>query len=308
MYRTKASAKEDLLWYLATKNNHASRWIRDKFPKELWTVLSNHKQSTNERDNTLRNINNADVNAFLLLTLVNRPSKNTNGNIFCSLMYVGNGSTDMAVCKKGCVLASFNDGTNRELVFPLIAGSILLHDRPITIAPVQKETFREKVITTPEESVTTGTTKPVESITTSPKRKRHSKEGEPRQPIQFDVFISMQQRSSSYKDIPKTEYPALMEKWRPYWLDSLKTWRSLFVPRGGQSRQGDTYWYPPGATNQQRYIRSGEDLRLYLDFCCKHSDSSCSQVELLLQWKNELKLGKEIERNKKGGNGRKRKR
>jgi hypothetical protein len=211
LYRTKASAKGDLLWYIATRNNNASRWICEKFPKQQWTVMSKQDSSARDEDITLGNPNNEGANAFLLLTLENRPSKHTDGNIFCSLMYGQTRTLPLAIVKKGCVLASFFDNTKDHCVFPMVCGDLNLKDTPLPLsknqdAAIQSDFNDKHILPTHANTILlddihndTSHVLPQSSIT-----KRPPKEGESRVPLPVDVFLSMNHRHSLH---PITRVP-----------------------------------------------------------------------------------------------------
>ena len=255
LYTNKKAAKNDLLWFLATRNGNASRWIHKKFHKQKWTVMSRNGSESTVIDNTLGNKENEGLNAFLLLSLENRPSSRTDGSIFCSLMYGEKTTLPSGCVKKGYVLASFFDKTKDHCVFPLVQGDLVLQDvtvttsdglsigTHVTVKPshdpspdVRDQTRHPNIpISVALKEVPAHKSQVVASHATLKPLpcKRQPKEGEPRRPLPVDVFLSMTNRRSLYKDIPTIEYPMLMEKWRPYWLDSLAEWKSIFVPRGG---------------------------------------------------------------------------
>lgn len=296
LYRTKASAKEDLLWHLATRNNHADRWTSEKFPKTLWNIISKEEEANAFQTDT-RN------NRFLLLTLQNGPSNTARGDIFCCFMYGGNCGSTLSSVNPGCILASFHHGTKHHRVFTLSSQGVVLEDRTVQVngsGPCKSAT---QSVNTPEQGKAVFTDS-VHLPLSKQSQNHKSKDGIIRLPLEVDVFLSIK-HSMRYQAIP---LQSLIERWRPFWTERLDAWRSLFVPRGGGARTGDTYWFPPGTEKHNKYIRSGEDLRAYLDYCCEFSRhknveaSTPSHHDLLLGWHRAQKEKKEQEKktNKKG--------
>jgi hypothetical protein len=287
LYLTKASAKEDLLWYLATRNNHAARWIREKLPKPSWTALRKNQDDT-VIDAEAPPVLNDDENGFVMLTLQNGPANTNKGNIFCTFMHGNCCSSTIADFKKGCVLASFHHGTKHHRVFTIVPEGVTLIDQDPLVNPVSTKTRMETTLTI-DTSV----------CPTVPVVKRSVAVGSSRCPMETDVF-----RSIEDSGFATTDLCTLITRWSPFWSLQLSDWSSCYIPRKNSST-GDTYWFPPGTSSAHKYIRSGADLRSYLEYCCNQQEVASEEIcapchaDLLLGWKKNEKERKEMEKKSK---------
>jgi hypothetical protein len=291
LYRTKASAKEDLLWFLASRNSHPQRWIADKFPRQIWaSITSGDESQCNTPNNGIRENND---NVFLLLTLQNGPANSRKGDTFCSMMYGGSCSSTMANFEKGCVLASFHHGSTHHKVLTIASHGIVLLDKPVC-----KKIFDDSENLTHANPVHEATTTAHVSLSNNSAWVKPDK-GVFREPLEIDVFRSIDETTT-----PRSEFARLLAHWSRFWSHSLSLWTSTFVIRP-RTTTGDTYWYPPGVSTKQRYIRSGADLRLYLDYCVLHAieDEGISTLDhknLITNWKRETDvIKKALPKNKR---------
>lgn len=209
-------------------------------------------------------------------------------------MWGGSPESTLTVFEQGCILASFHHGSKHHRVFPVVSRGAVLIDKPECRQTLSA--LSRTGLSLPAEcgmhygqEITNSVIDASSQGLSMPQDLPHR--GILRIPMEVDVFRSVDQNVT-----PREDFRLHLARWSRFWTQSLPDWISVCIGRK-RGMHGDTYWFPPGTSMKQKYIRSGSDLRSYLDFCSSTSQqhgegATPDHVNLLFNWKMKLEIEK----------------